>query len=150
MHELEVKLNDNDTLTRNLNMTSLERQRHLASNGVAHIGSLVHEGDILVGKVTIENQGQHLDTPLKVPTGITMATVCSVSLSYSNASPRRPAPGNYSLHCNLLTKKYVRHINAICKHATLVLGAGSPSDYANTWANLNTLQSAYISSMRQL
>ncbi|MFP3039925.1 MAG: hypothetical protein ACKESA_01260, partial [Candidatus Hodgkinia cicadicola] len=124
-----------DLLTNNLESISFKHYKYLPKNGIVAIGSLVREGDVLVGKLSpiinssmdgtdkIKNENRFeiymVDSSLRVPEGVGSASVLEV-LRETRMLENDGAYSNYVLSYNLITKNYIKRCNVLLKNNNII------------------------------
>ncbi len=96
-----------------------ESDRCLTENGVVRVGSVVGDGDVLVGKFTPSRNscGQlvYMDSSYKLPMGTGRASVVSVQFS-ADASGIQASDLNYCAACyNAIRKTYVKRMAVLAE-----------------------------------
>ncbi len=96
-----------------------ESDRRLTENGVVSVGSVVSDGDVLVGKFTPSRDGYnqlvYTDSSYKLPVGTGSATVVSVQFS-ADASGIRASDLNYYTACyNAIQKTYTKRMTVLAE-----------------------------------
>ncbi|AUG34227.1 DNA-directed RNA polymerase subunit beta [Candidatus Hodgkinia cicadicola] len=103
LHMLECEVKLCKTLSGDEMLADVfEADRRLTENGVVRVGSVVNDGDVLVGKFTPSrdscNQLVYADSSYKLPVGTGRATVVSVQFS-AHASGIQASDLNYYAAC---------------------------------------------------
>ncbi len=137
--DLEVKVVKTlfgiEKITNELKLISLKYYKYLPKNGIVTIGTLVHEGDVLVGKLSPaidnftnkidkDNNGNKfkvcmVDSSLRVPEGINSASVLEV-LRETQILEDDGSYRAYILGCNVMTKNYIRRCNILLKRNGII------------------------------
>ncbi|AUG26225.1 DNA-directed RNA polymerase subunit beta [Candidatus Hodgkinia cicadicola] len=96
-----------------------ESDRCLTENGVARVGSVVNDGDVLVGKFTPSrdscNQLVYTDSSYNLPMGTGRATVVSVQFS-ADASGIQASDLNYYAAChNAIRQTYTKRVAVLAE-----------------------------------
>ncbi|XXM93593.1 hypothetical protein AAHH87_00500 [Candidatus Hodgkinia cicadicola] len=127
--ELEVKVHKtplgNEILTNKLfkSEDSLANRRNLTALGLIRVGCTVSEGDVLVGKLTPAfvsfNQLEYSSSSLKVPAGISWATVIDVSVASSKLGSQGVDIKKYAFRYNLIRKAFAKRVYALSKRHVL-------------------------------
>ncbi len=127
--ELEVKVRKtplgNEILTNKLfkSEASLANKHNLTALGLIRVGSTVSEGDVLVGKLTPAfvsyNQLEYSSSSLKVPAGISWATVVDVSVASSKLGSQGVDINKYAFRYNLIRKAFAKRVYALSKRCVL-------------------------------
>ncbi len=143
--DLEVKVFKTlfgiELLTNELKSMSFKYYKHLPKNGIVAVGSLVHEGDVLIGKLSPiindsmseNNRNESLfkvykiDSSLRVPEGISSASVLEV-LRGTRILGDDGSYSSYILSYYVITKNYIRRCNILLKYRDIgVLKYGDES-----------------------
>ncbi|XXM93408.1 hypothetical protein AAHH86_00215 [Candidatus Hodgkinia cicadicola] len=102
---------------------SLANKRNLTALGLIRVGSTVSEGDVLVGKLTPAfvsyNRLEYSSSSLKVPAGVSWATVVDVSVASSKLGSQGVDIKKYAFRYNLIRKAFARRVYALSKRCVL-------------------------------
>ncbi|WGS83443.1 MAG: hypothetical protein P3M73_00065 [Candidatus Hodgkinia cicadicola] len=102
---------------------NLVNKRNLTTLGLIRVGSTVSEGDVLVGKLTPAfvscNQLEYSSSSLKVPAGISWATVVDVSVASSKLGRQGVDIKKYAFRYNLIRKEFARRVYDLSKRCVL-------------------------------
>ncbi|ATW06030.1 DNA-directed RNA polymerase subunit beta [Candidatus Hodgkinia cicadicola] len=115
LHMLEYEVKLRKTLLGDEMLSDVfESDRCLTENGVVRVGSVVNDGDVLVGKFTPSRDscGQlvYMDSSYKLPVGAGRATVVSVQFS-ADASGIQASDLNYWTACyNAIRGTYIKRM----------------------------------------
>ncbi len=140
MMDLEVKIVKTsfgiEKLTNELKLIPFKHYKYLPKNGIVTIGRLVHEGDVLVGKLSPiisnstnetgkdNNNGNEfkvymVDSSLRVPEGINSASVLEV-LKETQILEDDGSYRAYILGFNIITRNYIRKCNILLKRNGII------------------------------
>ncbi len=169
--ELETRIHETkfgkEWLTNDLKMVPIEHYWYLPRDGIVKNGWIVCENNILVGKLSPNfhtndfqvnkeryNKDNVKDTSLRVPIGITLASVLEVHKIYSSEKlETKSSYEEYIINANIIIKRYVK------KWYTLTSQMFQTTLYANTHVlsknkaiqyGLKKLYRNYINDLKQL
>ncbi|AIC63808.1 DNA-directed RNA polymerase subunit beta [Candidatus Hodgkinia cicadicola] len=120
LHMLEYEVKLYKTLLGNEVLADVfESDRCLTENGVARVGSVVSDGDVLVSKLTPScvscGQTAYADSSYKLPAGSGRATVVSVQFS-ADASGFQTSDLNYCAACyNAIRETYAKRMAVLAE-----------------------------------
>ncbi|AUG34047.1 DNA-directed RNA polymerase subunit beta [Candidatus Hodgkinia cicadicola] len=124
LHMLECEVKFYKTLLGDEMLADVfESDRCLTENGVVRVGSVVNDGDVLVGKFTPSrdscNQIVYTDSSYKLPVGTGRATVVSVRFS-ADASGIQASDLNYYAAChNAIRETYIKRMAVLAETSKL-------------------------------